>query len=88
MAKKKPITIKMPKPLPYQKDILDWLEQEDVKFVSFLKSRQSGGSYLNKMLVVKWGLESNFNKIGYIVPTNKLGKLFYRELCICTSIRW
>ena len=61
MAKKKPITIKLPSPLPYQKDILDWLEQDDIKFVSFKKARQSGGSFLNKMLVVKWGLESNFN---------------------------
>lgn len=74
-------TIQLPKPLPYQLDILKWLDDPEVKFVSFKKARQSGGSYLNKMLVVKWGLESNLNKIGYIVPTNKLGKLFYRELC-------
>jgi phage FluMu gp28-like protein len=72
--------IKLPTPLNYQRDIINWLEADDVKFVSFLKSRQSGGSFLNKLLVSKWGLESSGNKIGYITPTSKLGRLFHREL--------
>ena len=56
--------IKLPTPLNYQRDIINWLEADDVKFVSFLKSRQSGGSFLNKLLVSKWGLECGNNKIG------------------------
>lgn len=48
----KPI-LKLPKPLPYQKEIIDWLNNDQIKFVSFLKSRQSGGSFLNKLLVTK-----------------------------------
>lgn len=81
MKKEKEKTIiKLPKPLIYQKEIIDWLADEQVKFVSFLKSRQSGGSFLNKLLVTKWGLESSKNKIGYITPTLKLSKLFFREL--------
>jgi len=73
--------IKMPKPLQYQQDILDLLDEDKVKFVTFLKSRQSGGSFLNKMLVVKWALENPNSRIGYITPTLKLSKLFFKELC-------
>lgn len=73
--------IKMPKPLDYQLDILNILDDPTIKFVTFLKSRQSGGSFLNKMLVVKWGLENPNCRIGYITPTLKLSKLFFKELC-------
>jgi phage FluMu gp28-like protein len=72
--------IELPKPWDYQKEIIDWLDQDDVKFASFLKSRQSGGSFLNKLLVSKWVLENNNIKVGYITPTYKLGKRFYNEL--------
>jgi len=72
--------IKLPKPLTYQQDIIDMLEQPDVKVVSFLKSRQSGGSFLNKLLLTKWALGENDMKIAYITPTYKLGKRFYNEL--------
>lgn len=72
--------IKLPKPLDYQKEIIDWLDQDDVKYVAFRKSRQSGGSFLNKMLCSKWALEQKNVKIGYVTPTLKLGKLFYGEL--------
>lgn len=74
-------SIRLPEPLPYQREVIEWLNDEEVKFVSFLKSRQSGGSFLNKMLVTKWGLEASGNKIGYITPTYKLAKLFHKELC-------
>lgn len=75
------INVKLPKPLIYQQQIIDWLDDPEVKVVSFLKSRQSGGSFLNKLLVAKWGLMENNMKIGYITPTYKLGKRFYMELC-------
>lgn len=73
--------IQLPKPLPYQKDIVDMLDDDEVKFVSFLKSRQSGGSFLNKLLLIKWGLENKRVRISYITPTLKLGKLFFSEIC-------
>ena len=72
--------VKLPKPLQYQQEIIDYLEQPDVKYVTFLKSRQSGGSFLNKILVLKWALESTNSKILFVTPTLKLGKLFYKEL--------
>jgi len=72
--------IKLPAPLTYQKDIIDWLEEPETKFVTFLKSRQSGGSFLNKLLVTKWALENKNVKIGYITPTLKLSKRFFKEL--------
>lgn len=72
--------IRLPKPLDYQRDIINWLEDDEVKFVSFLKSRQSGGSFLNKLLCTKWSLENSNVKIGYVTPTLKLSKLFFKEL--------
>lgn len=72
--------IKLPKPLEYQMDIINYLDDNDVKYVTFLKSRQSGGSFLNKLLTLKWGLSNNKAKIGYITPTYKLSRLFYKEL--------
>lgn len=73
-------TIKLPKPLDYQRDIINYLDDDNVKYVTFLKSRQSGGSFLNKLLTLKWGLSLNNAKIGYITPTYKLARLFYKEL--------
>lgn len=72
--------VQLPKPLSYQKDIIDWTDDPSVKYITFLKSRQSGGSFLNKLLVAKWSLENNNIKIGYITPTLKLSKLFFKEL--------
>lgn len=72
--------VKLPTPLPYQKDILDAIDDPNIKFINFLKSRQVGGSFLNKMLVIKWSLENNKAKLGYITPTLKLAKLFFKEL--------
>lgn len=73
-------TIKLPKPLDYQREIIDWLDDDDVKYVTFLKSRQSGGSFLNKLLTIMWGVSNVRVKIGYITPTYKLSRLFYKEL--------
>lgn len=72
--------VKLPTPLSYQKEIIDWTNDPTVKFITFLKSRQSGGSFLNKLLVAKWCLELNNIKVGYITPTLKLSKLFFKEL--------
>lgn len=74
------IVVKLPKPLPYQKDVINWARDKDTKYISFLKSRQSGGSFTNKLLVSMWALENNNAKIGYITPTLKLSKLFFSEL--------
>lgn len=76
----KKIKIKLPTPLNYQKEIIDKLNDPNIKYVSFLKSRQSGGSWLNKFLVAYWGLSHKRVKIGYITPTLKLSKLFFSEL--------
>ena len=70
----------LPKPLDYQREIIDWMNDLTVKTVSFVNSRQSGKSFLNKLLASKWLLELKDAKIAYITPTNKLGKLFYKEL--------
>lgn len=72
--------IVLPKPLDYQREIIDWMNDLTVKTVSFVNSRQSGKSFLNKLLASKWLLELKDAKIAYITPTNKLGKLFYKEL--------
>ena len=77
--KPKPI-IKLPTPLIYQQDIINWLQEPDIKYVTFLKSRQSGGSFLNKLLVANWGLSTQKKKIIYITPTLKLSKLFHSEI--------
>lgn len=85
---KKPnnIVVKLPKPLPYQKQIIDWANDSTSKYICFLKSRQSGGSYCNKLLVSKWALENKNAKIGYITPTLKLSKLFFSELVISLKL--
>lgn len=67
-------------PTDYQRDILTWANDEDIKYISMLKSRQSGGSYVLKMLVTLWGLSLTNAKMLYICPTNKLSKTFFREL--------
>lgn len=74
------MTVKLPELLHYQKDLLTFLETEEVKYVTFLKSRQSGGSYFNKWVVLKWCMEKPGRKVGYITPTYKLSKLFWDEL--------
>lgn len=80
MQKSNKTIIKLPTPLDYQRDIINWLDSDEVKYVSFLKSRQSGGSFLNKLLCTKWLMEQKNAKIGYITPTYKLSRLFYKEL--------
>lgn len=72
--------IKLPKPLPYQQQIIDYLEQDDIKYVSVCAGRQCGKSFLLKMLVTKWALEQQNQKILYITPTSKLSRNFYKEL--------
>jgi phage FluMu gp28-like protein len=76
--------IKFPKLLAYQKDVFDLLQTENVFFVTFLKSRQSGGSFFAKIIVSYWALKEKC-KIGYITPTLKLGKLFYKGLVMALS---
>lgn len=79
-------TIKLPKPLDYQREIIEYLDDDNVKYVTFLKSRQSGGSFLNKLLTLKWGLSFNNTKIGYITPTYKLARLFYKEIIESSNV--
>lgn len=76
---KKP-KIKLPSPTDYQRDILNYVNDPLIKYITFVGSRQTGKSYLLKMLVTKWGLENKNKKIGYITPSSKLSKLFYSEL--------
>ena len=72
--------IKLPHPLPYQREIIDWVDCDEIKYINFLKSRQSGGSFLMRMLVIKWGLELTNEKIGYCCPTYKICRTFFSEL--------
>lgn len=74
--------LKFPKLLNYQIDILNFINTPEVKFVTFLKSRQSGGSWFNKWILSFWALQSKNEKIGFVTPTTKLSKLFFKELCI------
>lgn len=78
MAKK---VVQLPKLLSYQQELMNYVNDPSVKFVNFLKARQVGGSYFNKILVAYWSLTSNNEKIGFITPTLKLSKLFFKELC-------
>jgi phage FluMu gp28-like protein len=80
MANKK-ITVKLPEPTAYQKEILGWVNEDEVKFITFIGSRQTGKSFLMKMICTIWGLGTDVKKIGYITPTLKLSKLFFKELC-------
>lgn len=73
--------VQLPKLLTYQQELMDYVNDPSVKFVNFLKARQVGGSYFNKILVAYWSLTSNNEKIGFITPTLKLSKLFFKELC-------
>lgn len=72
-------TIKLPKPWQYQKQIIEWLDDPRVKVVSLVKSRQTGGSYLSKLLCSKWLLSSPRVKVIYVTPTYRLARRFYDE---------
>lgn len=72
--------VQLPKLLTYQKQLLDYINNPSIKFVSFLKARQVGGSFFNKILVAYWCLSENNQKVGFITPTLKLAKLFFKEL--------
>lgn len=74
------MNVKLPKLLDYQENIIKLLDRDDIKFVTFLKSRQSGGTFLNKILVIKWALENKNVKIGFITPKLKLARTFHKEL--------
>ena len=72
--------IRMPELLPYQSQLNDYLNSPDIDTVIFLKSRQSGGTWFNKWVASKWLLTERNNKIGYVTPTNKLGRSIHKEL--------
>lgn len=72
--------IRLPKPIDYQKEVIDWIDDKSVKFINFVGGRQSGKSYLNKIIVIKYALEHKKSKIGYITPTLKLARRFHKEL--------
>jgi len=73
--------VRLPKLLDYQKELYDAFANDDIFYITFLKSRQSGGSYFNKWIVTYIILTQEKKKIGYCTPTTKLGRLFYTELC-------
>ena len=73
-------TIKLPKPLDYQRDILEWVDDPSIKYITFVGGRQSGKSFLNKLLLIKWAMSDANCKIGYIVPTLKLARKFMKDL--------
>lgn len=72
--------IKLPKPTPYQKKIIDYCDDNDVKYISIVAGRQCGKSFLMKMLVSKFGLEAKNNIITYVTPTFRLSRLFYKQI--------
>lgn len=74
------ITLTLPKPLTYQKDILNSFNNPDIKTIIFKKSRQVGGSYVAKMIIIKYLLENTNKKCMYITPTYRLSKSFYLTL--------
>lgn len=72
-------TIKLPKPWPFQKQIIDWIDDPRVKVVTLVKSRQTGGSYVSKILCAKFLLQSVRIKVIYVTPTYRLARRFYDE---------
>lgn len=75
-----PQIIKLPELVNYQKELMNFVDDPSTRFISFLKARQVGGSFFNKILVTKWALSEQNQKIGYLTPTLKLSKLFFKEL--------
>ena len=74
------IHIKLPKLLPYQSNLLTVIDDPTTKYLTVLKSRQVGMSFFSRCLIIKWAFEDPGCTIIYAVPTNKLGKRFYRDL--------
>lgn len=72
--------VKLPKLLNYQKEMFDKIKDDETKYITFQKSRQSGGSWFLKWLLVYWGVTEKDVRIGYITPTFLLSKLFFKEL--------
>lgn len=75
------MNVTLPKLMSYQKEIVSHIDNPNVKILVFKKSRQIGGSFLNKLLCIKWLLQKG-EKIAYITPTLKLAKDFYNELTL------
>lgn len=76
MAKK----IVLPKLLWYQKPVVDALEDDKCKFVTFLASRRIGKSLIAKAISIRWCLGERCN-VGFIVPTGDLARKFIKEIC-------
>ena len=72
--------VKLPKLLPYQVELHSYCTDESTKFITFLKSRQSGGSFFNKVMLLEWAMTNRYVRIGYVTPTLKLSKLFFKEI--------
>lgn len=72
--------ITLPKPLDYQKEMLDAFVNDKIDTIVFKKGRQSGGSYFAKMVITKYLLENTNKKCMYLTPAYKLAKSFYVNL--------
>lgn len=72
-------TIQLPRPLWYQKPVIDALEDEQHKYITFLASRRIGKSLLAKCMAIKWAGESRCN-IGFVCPTGDLCRKFIKEI--------
>lgn len=72
--------IKLPHPTKYQQQIIDYCNDDSIKYISIVAGRQCGKSFLLKMLVTKFGLEAKNNIITYVTPTFRLSRLFYKQI--------
>ncbi len=71
--------IKLYKPHPKQREIHDALET-DIKYCIVSIGRQFGKTLFAENQAVKWGLENNNWKVGWISPTYKQAKKVFKEI--------
>lgn len=74
-----PRVIEFPRLLWYQKPVVDALEDDKCKFVTWVASRRIGKSLIAKTWAVSKCLGEKCN-VGFLVPTGDLARKFIREI--------
>ena len=69
------LDIKLPKPHPAQKQVLD----SEARFRVMMCGRRFGKSLISQNISIETGLKRQH--VAYITPTYQLGKMFFKEIC-------
>jgi hypothetical protein len=69
------LDIKLPKPHPAQKQVLD----SEARFRVMMCGRRFGKSLISQSISIETGLKRQH--VAYITPTYQLGKMFFKEIC-------